>query len=302
MTEFNMMEWEEQGNHDHHPHHHHHHQQQQQQEREEQVQNGNVGNIEVNANGNGNGGMLYVKVMTDEQLDTLRKQIAVYASICEKLVEMHRNLTAQQDLAGVRLGNIYCDSLMTSAGHKITSRQRWTPTPVQLQILERIFDQGTGTPSKQKIKEITSELRQHGQISETNVYNWFQNRRARSKRKQQNVAPNAAESEVETEVDSPKDKKTKPEEFHSQQNSDPRAEDLCFQNQEISSDLHFLDPQSGKEEIMFPSDGSLKPARGLGQASFYDGLLPTARTDHLTGKLEVPGSYTLYQQTEDYGM
>ncbi|KAB1208362.1 WUSCHEL-related homeobox 13 [Morella rubra] len=217
--------------------------------------------------------MLYVKVMTDEQLETLRKQIAVYATICEQLVEMHKNLTAQQDLAGVRLGNIYCDPLMTSAGHKITSRQRWTPTPVQLQILERIFDQGTGTPSKQKIKEITSELSQHGQISETNVYNWFQNRRARSKRKQQNSAPNAAESEVETEVDSPKDKKTKPEEFHSQQNSDPRAEDLCFQNPEISSDLHFLDPQSSKEETIFPTDGSLKPTRGLGQMSFYDGLL-----------------------------
>ena len=162
---------------------------------------------------------------------------------------------------------------MTSAGHKISSRQRWTPTPVQLQILERIFDQGNGTPSKQKIKEITSELSQHGQISETNVYNWFQNRRARSKRKQQTSAPNNGESEVETEVDSPKDKKTKPEEFQSQQNSDPRAEDLCFQNPEISSDLHFLDPQSSKAETMFPSEDGLKPARGLGQLSFYDGLL-----------------------------
>lgn len=298
MTEFNMMEWEKQGHHDH--RRHHHHQQQQQPEREEQVQNGGVGNIDVN--GNGNGGMLYVKVMTDEQLETLRKQIAVYATICEQLVEMHKNLTAQQDLAGVRLGNIYCDPLMTSAGHKITSRQRWTPTPVQLQILERIFDQGTGTPSKQKIKEITSELSQHGQISETNVYNWFQNRRARSKRKQQNSAPNAAESEVETEVDSPKDKKTKPEEFHSQQNSDPRAEDLCFQNPEISSDLHFLDPQSSKEETIFPTDGSLKPTRGLGQMSFYDGLLSNSRNDHLAGKMEVPSSYSLYQHAEDYGL
>jgi hypothetical protein len=57
------------------------------------------------------------------------------------------------------------------AGHKVSARQRWTPIQVQLQILEKIFDQGKGTPSKQKIKEITAELGQHGHISETNVYN-----------------------------------------------------------------------------------------------------------------------------------
>jgi len=43
---------------------------------------------------------MYVKVMTDEQLETLRKQIAVYATICDQLIEMHRTLSAQQDLAG----------------------------------------------------------------------------------------------------------------------------------------------------------------------------------------------------------
>ncbi|KAF3450136.1 hypothetical protein FNV43_RR06216 [Rhamnella rubrinervis] len=42
-----------------------------------------------------------VKVMTDEQLETLRKQIAVYAAICDQLVEMHNNLTAHQDIADV---------------------------------------------------------------------------------------------------------------------------------------------------------------------------------------------------------
>nr|GEX91659.1 WUSCHEL-related homeobox 13 [Tanacetum cinerariifolium] len=94
------------------------------------------------------------------------------------------------------------DPLVTYGGHKFFGRQRWTATPVQLYILERIFDQGNRTPSKQKIKEITSELSQHGQISKTNVYNWFQNRRTRSKRKQQVFAPNNGESEVETEVES----------------------------------------------------------------------------------------------------
>ncbi|KAH0894099.1 hypothetical protein HID58_056528 [Brassica napus] len=123
-----------------------------------------------------------MKVMTDEQLETLRKQIAIYATICERLVEMHKTLTSQQDLAGGgRMVSLYADP---SIGHKMTARQRWTPTPMQLQILERLFDQDTGTPSKQKIKDLTEELSQHGQIAEQNICNWFQNRRARSKRKQ----------------------------------------------------------------------------------------------------------------------
>jgi len=100
---------------------------------------------------------------------------------------------------------------MACSGHKITARQRWTPTPLQLQILERIFEEGNGTPSKQKIKEITIELGKHGQISETNVYNWFQNRRARSKRKQLAPAPNVVEPEAEPEVESPREKKIRAE-------------------------------------------------------------------------------------------
>lgn len=167
--------------------------------------------------------------------------------------------------SGVRLGGMYCDPLMASGGHKISSRQRWTPTPVQLQILERIFEAGTGTPSKEKIKEITAELIQHGQINETNVYNWFQNRRARSKRKQQSVAPsggvNNAESEVETEVDS-KDKKTKPDEFVSQPSA--TAENLCLRNPQVCSDLQYLNPDS---------DGSLRSTSNFDHVPVFDGML-----------------------------
>lgn len=276
------MEWEKQEQHHHHRHHH---------QQEELEQNANV-----SGNGNGNGGVFYVKVMTDAQVEILRKQISVYATICEQLVEMHKSLTSHQDLAGVRLGNLYCDPLMTSTGHKISARQRWTPTPVQLQILERIFDQGYGTPSKQKIKEITSDLSQHGQISETNVYNWFQNRRAQSKRKQLITTSNNAESEVATEVESPKDQKTKSENFLPQQNSASRPEDLCFQNPEIGSGLHFLDQQTHKEETIFPSDGGIKPSGNPSQVAFYAG------NDQQIGKMEVPGSYNPYQHTEDYSM
>lgn len=96
-------------------------------------------------------------------------------------------------------------------GARSSGRQRWTPSQIQLQILENLFVKSNGTPSKQKIKEITAELGQHGSISETNVYNWFQNRKARAKRKQQHKD---GESEVEVEeVESRKDKRAALEMF-----------------------------------------------------------------------------------------
>ncbi|KAM5573874.1 WUSCHEL-related homeobox 8-like [Rosa sericea] len=155
------------------------------------------------------------KVMTDDQVEQLRKQIAVYAVICEQLVDMHKAFTAQQDLSGTKMGSVYGD-LMASGGSKVTARQRWTPTSLQLDILERIYDEANGTPGKHRVKEITMELSQHGQVTETNVYNWFQNRRARSKRKQSVPARNITESDLEPEVISPKDKKTKPEDMYFQ--------------------------------------------------------------------------------------
>lgn len=46
-------------------------------------------------------GILCVKVMTDEQMEVLRRQIAVYGTICEQLVEMHKVVTTHHDsLAG----------------------------------------------------------------------------------------------------------------------------------------------------------------------------------------------------------
>ncbi|KAK2660903.1 hypothetical protein Ddye_007436 [Dipteronia dyeriana] len=39
------------------------------------------------------------KVMSDEQMEVLRKQIAVYAMICEQLVDMHKSFSAQYDIA-----------------------------------------------------------------------------------------------------------------------------------------------------------------------------------------------------------
>lgn len=151
----------------------------------------------------------------------------------------------------MRIGNTYNDPLMTSGSHKISARPRWTPAPTQLQILENIFDQGHGTPNKEKIKEITVELSQHGPISETNVYNWFQNRRARSKRKQQVSAPNCnyAEPEVETEVEYLLEEKAKTKSPSPTENFASSSDDLCFHNREISSKFHSLESQTGESKI-----------------------------------------------------
>lgn len=46
---------------------------------------------------------MFVKVMTDEQMEILRKQIAVYATICEQLVDLHKSLTSHHDLPGFSL-------------------------------------------------------------------------------------------------------------------------------------------------------------------------------------------------------
>ena len=164
-----------------------------------------------------------------------------------------------------RVGGLYADPTF---GHKMTGgRQRWTPTPVQLQILERIFDQGIGTPSKQKIKDITEELSQHGQIAEQNVYNWFQNRRARSKRKQHGGGGvgsssnnNNGESEVEAETETVNEKRKMPESLlvfpdgnknaiGTTSATSPRPEDLYFQSPEMSSDLDLLGVLSNPSKL-----------------------------------------------------
>ncbi|GAB2231954.1 hypothetical protein Drorol1_Dr00010973 [Drosera rotundifolia] len=228
-------------------------------------------------------GTVYVKVMTDEQIEILRTQIAVYAAICEQLVELHNSLSAQQQqqhLSGARLEILYCDPLVTPVGHKTTTRQRWSPTPVQLQILESIFDQGIGTPSKQKIKEITAQLSQHGKISEMNVYNWFQNRRARSKRKQHSAGTNVAESEAETDVESPIEKS--------------RNSGTCKSLQPLHNSPQGPDETSNKVIPPFSSSHIPRPFESLDELSFYDSVLQNPRAD-------VPGSYNLFQSEDDYG-
>ncbi|KAG9129100.1 hypothetical protein Leryth_006371 [Lithospermum erythrorhizon] len=216
----------------------------------------------------GSGGGMFVKVMTDEQMEVLRKQIAVYATICEQLVELHKSLTSQHDLAGFFI--------------------------VSLFFVFIIY--GNGTPSKQKIREITADLLQHGQISETNVYNW-QDIKIFDLSKQQVGSSNNGESEVETEVESSNEKNTNSEDLQSPHLLSTRPQELCYQNPETSSAMCSNEMvRSSKPEPVMQSEGISKPAEPFNQMSFY------GRMDQLLGKMEVPGSYNPYMQPEDYNM
>ncbi|KAH9314597.1 hypothetical protein KI387_023224, partial [Taxus chinensis] len=148
-------------------------------------------------------------VMTKKQMDTLRRQISVFSTICSQLVEMHKAMSQQASASS--LEHMLDDPVSFGPGSRPPARQRWTPSQTQLHILERLYSYGNGTPNKQNIKKITSELIQHGPISEMNVYNWFQNRKARAKRKLQLLPHKEGDSEVDTDGESCREKKTQTE-------------------------------------------------------------------------------------------
>nr|ALK82459.1 wuschel-like homeobox 13D [Selaginella kraussiana] len=162
----------------------------------------------------------YGVVITPYQLQLLRDQIASYATICLKLIDMHKALVngyhgstngnTEVNHGRVPYNNMSDDQMseleregehdqgrvisrkknlvsgsgngnLTKAG---TTRHRWTPTQTQLKILEDLFGVHgmNNTPNKRRVSEITADLAKHGPISESNVSNWFQNRKARYRR------------------------------------------------------------------------------------------------------------------------
>ncbi|KAL5055718.1 hypothetical protein RYX36_036400 [Vicia faba] len=60
---------------------------------------------------------------------------------------------------------------------------RWSPTPVQLLVLEELYRKGMKTPSAEQIQQIALQLRQFGKIEGKNVFYWFQNHKARERQK-----------------------------------------------------------------------------------------------------------------------
>ncbi|KAK7362546.1 hypothetical protein VNO77_04662 [Canavalia gladiata] len=86
-----------------------------------------------------------------------------------------------------------------NTGSHMQSQQstRWSPTPVQLLVLEELYRQGTKTPSAEQIQQIASQLRQFGKIEGKNVFYWFQNHKARErqKRRRREMEQNAASTQ-----------------------------------------------------------------------------------------------------------
>ncbi|KAH8946422.1 hypothetical protein BDL97_12G094100 [Sphagnum fallax] len=108
-------------------------------------------------------------------------------------------------MAGLQQPSVVLDQInVTPMRHQVRvqqQQQRWTPSQSQLQILKNLYEQGNGSPNKQRLREITTELIQHGHVQETNVYNWFRNHKAYVKRRQQMVRKRDA-SAVDTNAES----------------------------------------------------------------------------------------------------
>ncbi|CAI9087351.1 OLC1v1021403C1 [Oldenlandia corymbosa var. corymbosa] len=64
-------------------------------------------------------------------------------------------------------------------------KPRWNPRPEQIRILEAIFNSGMVNPPRDEIRKIRAQLQEYGQVGDANVFYWFQNRKSRSKHKQQ---------------------------------------------------------------------------------------------------------------------
>ncbi|KEH30947.1 wuschel homeobox protein [Medicago truncatula] len=60
-------------------------------------------------------------------------------------------------------------------------RPRWIPKPEQIHILEAIYNSGTTNPRRDEIKKIREQLEEFGQVGDSSVFYWFQNRKYRSK-------------------------------------------------------------------------------------------------------------------------
>lgn len=153
--------------------------------------------------------------MTERQLYAFRQQIAAYAHICQQLLQIttvnatqqtDRQRAVRKDVPGTEAmrtmpapipagvgwsGNAGVAGTRVDAGGQRGGRgedksqrgPRWSGTPKHYEILEDLFLAGEQPPVRERLREVTEMLSQYGHIQESNVYNWFQNRRSREKKK-----------------------------------------------------------------------------------------------------------------------
>ncbi|KAM7270733.1 hypothetical protein ACFE04_029947 [Oxalis oulophora] len=71
---------------------------------------------------------------------------------------------------------------------------RWNPTAEQLLALEETYRRGIKTPSSDQIQQMAEHLRKFGEIEGKNVYYWFQNHKARERKKRHRLENQVQES------------------------------------------------------------------------------------------------------------
>ena len=156
--------------------------------------------------------------LTRVQMDTLRHQIAAFSHICRQNILLTQQQAEERRPGGggaqyrALPGNPTLAAIASSIGagsaggsqpaypgpiyskdKSVPGQPRWSPTPAQLTRLEELFATGMGTPNGAIRTRITEELAKLGPINEANVYNWFQNKKARMKKKlQEEMAARAA--------------------------------------------------------------------------------------------------------------
>ena len=166
--------------------------------------------------------------MTEQQKYALRQQIASYAHICQQLLQLTHE-AALRDLQMSARGEydrhathassayprekqpkkekLHKDrktpaSIFSNTGvYSVPGKVRWQPTTAQFERLEQLFAIDTTTPQGENLKQVTEELSALGPIQECNVYNWFQNKKARLKKREQDAARERMEEEMKAKAD-----------------------------------------------------------------------------------------------------
>jgi hypothetical protein len=88
-------------------------------------------------NQNANIGMMQVNVMTDEQVETLRKQIAVYSVLSEQLIQTHKTLSSQQDLT--LTGKFVTVSYFSYSFSMVSQLTGWSPVQYNEPVFSTVW-------------------------------------------------------------------------------------------------------------------------------------------------------------------